>query len=66
MRELIQQLFSIRLYIDNKKKNELKVSRIRRQVVRKKYRKNIDFGIIFGNPDQERSRKTDVEKHLFF
>ena len=32
----------------------------------KKMRKNIDFGVVFGGQNHEKSRKYDVEKHVFF
>ncbi len=32
----------------------------------KKVRKNIDFGVVFGSQNDEKSRKNAVEKHVFF
>ena len=32
----------------------------------KKVRKNLDFGVVLGGQNQEKSRKNRVEKHVFF
>ena len=32
----------------------------------KKYRKNVDFGVVFGGQNHEKSRKNGVENHVFF
>ena len=32
----------------------------------KKYRKNLDFGVVFGGQNHETSRKKGLENHVFF
>ena len=43
-----------------------KITNFTKSTFSRKVSKNVDFGVVFGGQNDEKSRKNDVEKHVFF